>query len=287
MQFGVLNRDDSSYNYLRSVTSGKTVGYGLRDSSEIMAKDIRLADDSVRFGIHLNTSSLHSDEVKGIEIHLGLPGIYNVYNALAAYAVCSQLGLTAGQIKKSLESFQHLEGRFDEISLGQPFKVVVDFAHTPNALKQVLELISNVKSQMSKVMVVFGCAGERDREKRPMMGEIAGRLANLSVLTAEDPRREDLAEIIDQISAGCRKAGAVEVGIKNYESGTEVGHCFVNIPDRREAIGFAISKARSDDIVLITGKGHEKSMCFGTTEYPWNDREVAIDVLKEVVMKSK
>ena len=162
----------------------------------------------------------------------------------------------------------------EEINVGQDFKVIIDFAHTPNALEQVLETLkvqsSKFKVQSGRIIVVFGCAGLRDREKRPMMGEIACRLADLVVLTAEDPRTENIDDIIDQIAEGCEGGGAVE------------GKTYFKVPDRQEAINFAIQKlARKGDIVVACGKGHERSMCFGQTEYPWSEHEAVKKALKE------
>lgn len=269
VKFSILNGDDQSFPYLKKVTAGRVSTYGIDKKADICAKDIQLTEGGSVFCLNAKSSR--------VEIKFKLPGIYNVYNALAAVSVCLELGLNIRQIKIGLESFTHLEGRFDEINLGQPFRVIIDFAHTPNALAQVLELSSKIKMQNAKLIVVFGCAGERDREKRPMMGEIAGRLANLIVLTAEDPRTENVNDIIDQIADGCEKAGLLE----GHSSSKRDRH-FVRIPDRKEAIEFAISKAKAGDLILITGKGHEKSLCFETTEYPWDDKQVAIDVLKKL-----
>jgi UDP-N-acetylmuramoyl-L-alanyl-D-glutamate--2,6-diaminopimelate ligase len=218
---------------------------------------------------------------------LNLPGLYNVANALAAYSAGKALRLPVAALRRGLASFRGLTGRFEEIKEGQPFRVIVDFAHTPCALKQVLVLISKIKNQKSKVICVFGCAGERDRGKRPMMGEIAGRLADVSLLTAEDPRREDVNKIIEQMAVGCRLAGAYEIpwrGVVNskfkVQSSKLKKNVFMRVPDRRQAIVMAAKAARPGDLVLITGKGHEKSMCYGTTEYPWSDQAAAREALK-------
>jgi UDP-N-acetylmuramoyl-L-alanyl-D-glutamate--2,6-diaminopimelate ligase len=143
--------------------------------------------------------------------------------------------------------------------------VVIDFAHTPNSLKSALEAARGMTK--GQVQVVFGCAGLRDREKRPVMGEIAGRLADRIVVTAEDPRTEDLRQIMAQIGEGCESAGRQE------------GVDYWCIGDRGEAIQFAMDMADEGDLVLITGKGHEKSMCFGTTECPWSDHEAVKEAL--------
>ena len=146
----------------------------------------------------------------------------------------------------------------ERIDEGQDFALIVDFAHTPNALQRALEALR--PQTEGRLIVVFGCAGERDVEKREMMGRVAGRLADVTVITAEDPRTEDLDAIIDQIAQGCEAAGARE------------GEGYVRVPDRGAAIDVAVNMARAGDIVVAAGKGHEQSMCFGTVEYPWDDR---------------
>jgi UDP-N-acetylmuramoyl-L-alanyl-D-glutamate--2,6-diaminopimelate ligase len=140
----------------------------------------------------------------------------------------------------------------------EPFAVIVDFAHTPNALRVALETARELAQK--RVIVVFGCAGLRDVQKRAMMGEIAGKLADKIVITAEDPRTESLEAINAQIIEGLHKAGRLE------------NRDFFPINDRAEAIAFAVKNANAGDVVIVAGKGHEKSMCFGTTEYPWSDQ---------------
>jgi UDP-N-acetylmuramoyl-L-alanyl-D-glutamate--2,6-diaminopimelate ligase len=216
-----------------------------------------------------------------------LPGEYNQYNCLAAIAAASALGIPSEKIRKAVASFKGVIGRMEEINEGQDFKVIVDFAHTPNALENVLKTILKFKSKNSKLIVVFGCAGLRDIAKRPMMGEISARLADITVLTAEDPRTEDVNEIINQIVQGCLKGGAKERDLSNWPNWSNLKEkIFLRIPDRRQAIRFAIQKlAKKDDIVVICGKGHERSMCYGKTEYPWSDQEEARRALKELLKK--
>lgn len=243
VKLAILNRDDDSFGYLKSRVSklAKIVTYGIKNQADFTPQTFKF---------------------KTL-----LPGEYNQYNCLAAMAAVSSLGVAAEKIRKGMVSFKGLTGRMEAIDEGQDFKVYVDFAHTPNALENVLATLKQEKK--GKLLVVFGSAGERDKEKRPKMGEIAAQLADSAILTAEDPRTEDVNEIIDQISQGCQKAGGVE------------GKTFYRIPDRTKAIQFAIKKAEKGDIVVIGGKGHEKSLCFGRTEYPWSDQEVARKALKK------
>jgi UDP-N-acetylmuramoyl-L-alanyl-D-glutamate--2,6-diaminopimelate ligase len=170
----------------------------------------------------------------------------------------------------------------ERIDLGQPFTAIVDFAHTPNALKVALEAAREMLSPPSpvigrgaggegRVIVTFGSAGLRDKEKRRMMAEVAAELAELSVLTAEDPRTESLEEILEEMAAGARSRGGRE------------GETFWRVADRGEAIRFAVKLARPGDIVLACGKGHEQSLCFGATEYPWDDRIAMRVALSELL----
>jgi UDP-N-acetylmuramoyl-L-alanyl-D-glutamate--2,6-diaminopimelate ligase len=160
----------------------------------------------------------------------------------------------------------------ERIAVGQPFLVIVDFAHTPNALKRAIEAARGMTH--GKIITVFGSAGRRDVEKRRMMAEISEQYANLTVLTAEDPRQEPLEEILAMMADGCRKHGGKE------------GVTFWRIPDRGRAIFHALTLAGEHDLVLVCGKGHEQSMCFGTTEYEWDDRDATKAALKAFLEKS-
>jgi UDP-N-acetylmuramoyl-L-alanyl-D-glutamate--2,6-diaminopimelate ligase len=188
-----------------------------------------------------------------------MPGVFNVYNALAAIAVALSQGVAVESIREGIRTVEQVTGRMERVDAGQPFGVMIDFAHTPNSLQSALEAARVMTT--GRVIVVFGCAGLRDREKRPAMGEIAGRLADRIVITAEDPRTEDLGEIMEQIAAGAEKTGRRE------------GIDYWLVDDRGEAIEFAVDMAGEGDLVLVTGKGHEQSMCFGTTEHPWSDHD--------------
>jgi len=236
----ILNRDDSSFNFFKNLSKKYHI---------------------TPFAYSLNQKADYTSQK--FSFVCPLSGKYNHYNCLAAIATVRQLGLTKTQIKKALVSFCSPLGRLETITMGQKFSVYVDFAHTPNGLKNVLkELKKQVKS--NKLIVVFGCAGERDKKKRPAMGKIASNLADLTILTAEDPRTEKVTDIIKEITAGFTGPGKKKI-----------------IPDREKAIKFAISQAKRNDIVVICGKGHEKSMCFGKKEYPWSDQKTVKKALQE------
>ncbi|MBI5878234.1 MAG: UDP-N-acetylmuramoyl-L-alanyl-D-glutamate--2,6-diaminopimelate ligase [Chloroflexi bacterium] len=250
----VLNRDDSSYEFLRAIRPDVQLSYGLHPAADVRGEAVRHSPAGVSFTAHLPS-------VGPLTIESPLIGNYNVYNMLAALAVGWSQGLAPDVIARGIKAVRQVPGRMERINRGQPYTVIVDFAHTPNALENALKTARGLTE--GKVAVVFGCAGQRDVQKRPMMGEIAARLADRVVLTAEDPRTEPLDAILDQVAAGCEQAGG----------------SYTRVPDRMEAIRFALSQAAPGDVVMITGKGHERSMCFGTTEYPWSDQDAVKQVL--------
>lgn len=220
----VLNKDDASFGYLSSILKDKEI--------------LSFSEESA---------------VKGL-----LPGAYNDANAAAAAVVCGILGVQKEIISEAIGAFELPPGRLEKIENNLGLNIYVDFAHTPNALEKVLEYLS--KEKKGKLIVVFGSAGERDVQKRPMMGEVAGRLADLSIVTAEDPRSERVEVISAQITEGIKMSKGE----------------FLVIPERGEAISYAIQRAaENNDTVVICGKGHEKSMAYGEVEYPWSDQEAA------------
>ena len=164
-------------------------------------------------------------------------------------------------------------GRMERIDEGQDFTAIVDFAHTPNALTRALETARTMTE--GRVIAVFGCAGERDVQKRAWMGGIGARLADVTVMTAEDPRRESLEAILDEMARGAEEAGGEE------------GRTFYRVPDRAEAIQFAVDLARPGDLVIACGKGHEQSMCFGTIETPWSEHAAMRAALRTRLARSR
>lgn len=237
----ILNKNDDSYVFLEKI---------LRD------KDIKI----LSYGM-ANTADITPDKYK---FKTSLLGDYNKLNCLAAIGAVVSFGLPKEKVLNAIPSFEGVKGRLEEIAQGQNFKVIVDFAHTPNALEQVLKLLKDRKQKDKKLIVVFGAAGLRDKTKRPMMGETAEKYADFSVITAEDPRTENVNEICNQIASGFN--GSKE----KYKI----------LTDRGEAINFAVNDlAKAGDIVVICGKGHEKSMCFGKKEYPWSDQKAAREAL--------
>ncbi len=202
-------------------------------------------------GLHVTVVAPHAE----MELTSALVGDFNASNILAAVGAAIALDVPIEAIQAGVAAMKGVPGRMERIDLGQPFTAIVDFAHTPNALEQCLKTLRPLAK--GKLIAVFGCAGERDKQKRPLMGRVAAQYADDVVLTAEDPRREPLERILDEIQAG----------VANPDARMH------RVPDRAEAIRFACSLARPGDIVVSCGKGHEQSMCFGTTETPWDDRE--------------
>ncbi len=253
----VLNADDASYEYLKAIPAEVQLSYGMEEPADVTARELRASPAGLRF-----VAVLPETEVGIVS---PLLGGYNVYNVLAAISVAASQGISPRAIRAGVAQVEGVPGRMERIVRGQPCTVIVDFAHTPNALENALRAVRGLTEE--RVTVVFGCAGLRDRAKRPWMGEIAGRLADRVVITAEDPRTESLADIMADIAAGCRRAGRVE------------SRDYWRIADRGQAITAALEMAEPGDVVIVTGKGHERSMCFGTTEYPWSDHEAILRAL--------
>jgi UDP-N-acetylmuramoyl-L-alanyl-D-glutamate--2,6-diaminopimelate ligase len=210
-----------------------------------------------------------------VGIATSLQGVFNVSNCLAALAA-TILGLAVEPeiAARGIGAMKAVPGRMERIEAGQEFVAIVDFAHTPNALKVTLETARKLIGRAGpdgRLIVVFGSAGLRDREKRRMMAETASELADLAVFTAEDPRSESLEGILAEMANGARSRGGRE------------GDTFWRIPDRGEAIRFATRLARAHDVVLACGKGHEQSMCFGSREFPWDDRTAMRAALAELL----
>ncbi len=262
-RLAVLNRDDSSHDYLAQLVQQR-VSYGMHPQADLRGVEIEERADGLRFvakgaGMRMAVSS-------------PLLGEYNVSNCLAAIgATVSGLGLDPQAAQAAIANFTGISGRMERIDLGQDFLAIVDFAHTPNALKVALSAARKMVGGRGRVIAVFGSAGLRDRMKRRMMAEISVEQADLTILTAEDPRTESLDKILAEMAAGAAGRGGVE------------GHTFWRVPDRGEAIRHALRIAKAGDVVIALGKGHEQSMCFGETEYKWDDRIAMRAALSELL----
>lgn len=275
----VLNKDDQAYSYLSRITNLPQVSYSvkLEEMADIIASEIQIENYGMSFVVSTNPkfNNYQVEKFDQLRIYTQLIGSYNVANCLAAIGVTSSLlGIEEVAIQKGIAEMESIPGRMEEINMGQDFNVVVDFAHTPNALENALKaarLKMGGKPESGRLIAVFGSAGLRDRDKRRMMATRSYQLADFTILTAEDPRTEPLEEIIDEMALGIRKKGGEE------------GVHFMREPDRREAIRTALKMAKAGDLVIICGKGHERSMCFGEIEYPWDDRKAASAALAELL----
>ena len=294
-KIAILNADDSSFERLQSIPADVQLTYGLSESADVRAVNIRYAPSATRFTVEVHRTAAHrcqrksgktgtsilrsfrssADDVgeaahslsSSFELETSLIGEYNVYNCLAAVAVGFSHSIEVEAIQRGIAGMKGVIGRMERIDEGQSFRAFVDFAHTPRALEVALETARRLTA--GQVIVVFGCAGLRDVQKRAWMGRIAGRLADRVVITAEDPRTEPLDEIMAQIAHGCQEAGRQE------------GEDYWRIGDRAEAIAFAVRMAEEGDVVIVTGKGHERSMCFGSDDEPWSDHAALRAALRE------
>ena len=269
-----LNGDDDSFEYLQSITKVFALKYGLRDGevhAELSADDGAFSSASPTHGVTLLVvgKDLQGDPFR-FAVKSRLIGDFNRYNLLAAVAVTRGLmRLPDTAIQQGIAEMKGVPGRMEAIEMGQDFLALVDFAHTPNALRRALQAARQMTS--GRVIAVFGSAGLRDREKRRLMAETSAELADLTVLTAEDPRTESLSEILAEMAKGAESRGGRE------------GSTYWRVPDRGEALRMAVRLARPGDLVIACGKGHEQSMCFGETEYPWDDRLALRAALAELL----
>jgi UDP-N-acetylmuramoyl-L-alanyl-D-glutamate--2,6-diaminopimelate ligase len=256
----VINADDPSAGVFRQRATGvdRTLTYALAAPADFRAEAVTFTPAAT----HL---TLTGPEGLRVPLRTALVGPFNVANVLAAATAVSVLlpdpATLSAALVSGIGAMPPVPGRMERIDEGQDFLALVDFAHTPNALQRALEAARTMIAPGARVIAIFGSAGLRDRAKRRMMAEIGMRLADRVVLTAEDPRTESLEAILAEMAEGCRSQGGRE------------GETFWRVPDRGRAIAFGCSLARPGDLVIACGKGHEQSMCFGTVEYPWDDRQ--------------
>lgn len=255
-KWAVINADDPSADYFAAIPTDRVLTYSDDASSDFRASKTEFSSVGARF------------EVANQALSLPLLGGFNLSNALAAIAAARALGVGWPPIIAGLAAVEQIPGRMERIDEGQDFIAMVDFAHTPNALERALEAGRAMIQPGKRLIAVFGSAGLRDIEKRRLMAETSAHLADMTILTAEDPRTESLDDILAAMAAGCRAAGGVE------------GETFIRIPDRGQAIFRACQLAKAGDLVVACGKGHEQSMCFGEIEHPWDDREAMRSALR-------
>ncbi len=248
-QYGLINVDSSYGQRLFEETKGNHKTFSILQEADFRAVNIVNHLDGSDFVV--------KTPVGDLEMTIHTPGMFSVYNSLAAIAVAVMEGIDLAVIKEALEGVQGIDGRFEVVNPGDDFTVVVDYAHAPDPLENVLKTC--LEFRKNRVIVVFGCGGDRDRTKRPIMGEIATRLADLTIITSDNPRSENPKDIIDEIVEGAKTHKKPYLWFEN----------------RSEAIGFAILEARPGDIILIAGKGHETYQEFGNYKIHFDDREEA------------
>ena len=242
---------------LSAIAPSHVISYGIEKGGDVRPSSFELGWSGI--------DAKFQTPAGEFDIHSSLMGKPNLYNISAAIGVALGLDLPIDSIRAGIERLPVVPGRFEKIPTTQPFRVVVDYAHTDDALEKLLETAREITP--GRVIVVFGCAGERDRTKRPLMGNSAARLSDLAVLTSDNPRGEDPMSIIREVEAGLQSVPGA-----NYRS----------IADRREAIRFALSSAAGGDTVLLAGKGHETYQVIGNQTFDFDDRVVVRELLDEL-----
>ncbi|HHW06612.1 MAG TPA: UDP-N-acetylmuramoyl-L-alanyl-D-glutamate--2,6-diaminopimelate ligase [Clostridia bacterium] len=259
-KYGVVNKDDPNSEYFMKTSPVPVLTYSLTQPSDYQATDIVITAKGASF------------RLKGKDFPpftLNLTGRFSVYNGLAAVAVALEEGVPVDIIREALAELPGVPGRFERVDAGQDFTVVVDYAHTPDGLENVLRTAREVCS--GRIITVFGCGGDRDRTKRPLMGHVSGRLSDYTIVTSDNPRTEDPEAIIAEIVPGVKEAGG------KYEI----------VVERKAAIQKALTLAGAGDLVLVAGKGHEDYQIIGTKKYPFDDRKVVREILESMKDETK
>jgi UDP-N-acetylmuramoyl-L-alanyl-D-glutamate--2,6-diaminopimelate ligase len=273
----VFNADDAASLLFGQVTKARRLRYGFDPLWNVYVENC--TPDGFGSNIRINFMSLKLDlkdediDEGRLRLRFPKPGLFSAYNAAAAAGIALAAGLKVYEIAGALESWPGAPGRMERIDAGQPFSVIVDFAHSPDSLRRVLELLR--ERSRGRIIAVFGCIGERDKDRRTGMARAAAELADFTFVTDDNPYSEDRDAILQDIATGMREAGKRE------------GHEFAVVPDRREAIAQALTMAVDEDAVLLAGKGHEREVHLGDAEYLCDDREVTRAVLRELGYKGR
>ena len=254
-EVAVLNTDDGYGKQLAGLAKN-TVTYGLESDADITTEKFRLSFDGLYFTAQTPNGKL--------EVTSPLVGRINVYNLLAAIGAAQALGLSNEIIEKGIRNLESVSGRFQRVDQGQPFLVIVDYAHTDDALENLIRTARELNTK-GRIITLFGCGGLKDRTKRPVMGEVAGRLSDLTILSSDNPRTEDPLKIISDIVVGLQKTSGK----------------YLIEPDREKAIGMAMDEARAGDIVLLAGKGHENYQILADRTLEFDDRDMARAALRD------
>jgi UDP-N-acetylmuramoyl-L-alanyl-D-glutamate--2,6-diaminopimelate ligase len=253
----IVNADDPRSSEVVRCSAARLLTYGIEKKADVMAHGVSLSPEGIGF--------VAQSPCGEIDIKMKLLGRGNVYNALAAISFGISQGIEPGEIKAALGKAKTIKGRFEVVEWGGDFTVVVDYAHTPQALEILLESARSITA--GRVITVFGCGGDRDRSKRSLMGKASARASDISFITTDNPRSEDPVQIASEIESGFRETGAGNYSI---------------VIDRKNAIREAIAAARCGDIVIIAGKGHETYQVLRDTVVPFDDYEVAREMLESL-----
>ncbi|MBE0478496.1 UDP-N-acetylmuramoyl-L-alanyl-D-glutamate--2,6-diaminopimelate ligase, partial [Candidatus Aerophobetes bacterium] len=255
----LINVDDDNSEKIIRKTSCQVITYGIRKQADFRASNLRMEKRKVFFHVKINGEKE--------EFEIKIPGVHNVYNALAAIGVATEEGISSETIRKGLQDIEKIPGRLELIENKANLNIYVDYAHTPSSLEKAISTLKNLTS--GKVIVVFGCGGDRDPYKRPAMGRIAFKMADFAVVTSDNPRSESPEAIILDIERGM------------LEEGAKKGKDYISFVDRKEAIEYALSNLRCGDTLLVAGKGHESIQIFKDKVVPFDDRVVICQLLRK------
>lgn len=254
---GIVNRDDAHW---QAVTQGHTCSletYGLSEGADLLAKDLKFTNSQGHLGVAFKTEGLLS-----MDAAIAMPGRFSVYNALTAMAICRHFGVSEADIQKALLAAK-VKGRIEMVRVSDAFTLMIDYAHNAMALQSLLTTLKEYEH--GRLVCVFGCGGNRSRKRRFEMGEVSGKLADLTVITSDNPRFEEPDAIIADIVTGIQKTEGA----------------YLAIPDRKEAIAYAIDHGQPGDIIVLAGKGHEDYQEIKGVKYPMDERTLIADILKE------
>ena len=253
---GCINADDARAGFMSQGIKCPVLNYSIdNNSAQLVAKDVRLSADGVRF------AAVYGGEIAITK--LAIPGIFSVHNALGVMAAALSLGISLSDCAQAVSSAKGVKGRMESVPTDGDYSIIIDYSHKPDALENVLNTLRPVTK--GRLVVLFGCGGDRDRGKRPIMGRIAAENADFVIVTSDNPRTEEPLAIIDEIVPGVKKGGAA----------------YKVIPDRVEAIGWAIDNAGPGDVILLAGKGHEDYQIIGREKFHMDEREIVADFLKK------
>ncbi len=252
---GVINTDDKGGRKIAASSNAVTVSYGMDSATDIFADNAEFLPDGVEFGCDILG--------KRCKIRINTPGRFSVYNALCAIGICTVCGISESVIKEGLREAQGVSGRAEIVQTDKDFTVMIDYAHTPDGIENILRSIRGFAK--GRIVILFGCGGDRDRAKRPKMGRIAGELADFCIVTSDNPRSENPGAIIDEIIPGVKEASGEYVVIEN----------------RRDAIEYALLNAKTDDVILLAGKGHETYQILADGKIHFDEREIIREILGE------